>query len=338
MNPLLIVNPRSGGGRTGSVFEKMRDPIERRLGPVDVAYTERSRHAVDLAREAALAGREIVVAVGGDGSIHEVVNGLMLAREERAKAGSHGSNGSPGSHGASPPPGTKTRLGVIGQGTGGDFCKSLGIEHRLDQYCDAIAGGRTRSIDIGRFTYVSHEGREERAFFVNILSMGLGGLVDQYVAEMGRQLGGTAAYFFASVRAVFKNEVGVLRCSMSLRGGEVRTEVLPSRLLAICNGRFFGSGMEAAPMARLDDGAFEIIDLGSAPRLKFMLSTSQIYSGKHMKSPDVKHFRCDHIEVSLENKDVADVFLLDVDGEPLGKLPIKVDLVPNAMDVFVPKA
>lgn len=333
MNPLLIVNPRSGGGRTGSVFDQMRTPIERRLGPVDVAFTERARHAVDIARDAALAGREIVIAVGGDGSIHEVVNGLMQAREQRAKGSS---NGSPGA--ARAPAAQKTRLGVIGQGTGGDFRRTLGIDHRLDRYCDAITGGHTRSIDVGRFTYASREGREERAFFVNILSMGLGGLVDQYVADMGRQLGGTAAYFLASVRAVFKNEVGVLRCSMSLRGGEVREELLPSRLLAICNGRFFGSGMEAAPMAKLDDGAFEVIDLGSAPRLKFMLSTSQIYTGAHMKNPDVKHFRCDHIEVSLVNEAVSDVFLLDVDGEPLGKLPVAVDLVPNAIDVFVPRA
>jgi diacylglycerol kinase family enzyme len=96
--------------------------------------------------------------------------------------------------------------------------------------------------------------------------------------------------------------------------------------------------MEAAPMAKLDDGAFEVIDLGSAPRLKFMLNTSQIYTGAHMKNPDVKHFRCDHIEVSLVNEAVSDVFLLDVDGEPLGKLPVAVDLVPNAIDVFVPRA
>src|SRR5207244_3327252 len=98
MKPLLIVNPRSGGGRTGSAFESMRPVVERALGEVDVAMTERPRHAVDLAREAAQAGRETVVAVGGDGSIHEIVNGLMQARELGANW---------------------TRLGILGQGTGG---------------------------------------------------------------------------------------------------------------------------------------------------------------------------------------------------------------------------
>ncbi len=81
MQPLLIVNPRSGGGRTGETFEQMRGPIERALGPVDVVLTERPRHATEVAKTAALEGRETVVAVGGDGSIHEVVNGLMQARD-----------------------------------------------------------------------------------------------------------------------------------------------------------------------------------------------------------------------------------------------------------------
>ena len=75
MKPLFIVNPRSGGGRTGQVFESMRRPIERIVGDFEVAFTERPRHAEDIAREAALAGRETVVAVGGDGSIHEVTCG-----------------------------------------------------------------------------------------------------------------------------------------------------------------------------------------------------------------------------------------------------------------------
>lgn len=318
MNPLVIVNPSSGGGRTGSVFESMRGPIERVVGPVDVVFTERKRHAVDLAREAALAGRETVVAVGGDGSIHEVVNGLMEAREKL------------------PENALKTRLGIIGQGTGGDFRRTLGIEHRLNRYCEVIAAGATRRIDIGRFRYVANDGSPAQAFFVNILSMGMGGLVDQYVADMGRQLGGTLTYLIASVRGLVNSQLGVLQCTMTTRGGETREEVLPTRTLAVCNGRFFGSGMEVAPMAKLDDGLFEVIDLGSAPRLKFFLASSKIYTGKHIGSPDVKHFRCDRIDIRLRNEGVRRRFLIDADGEPLGMLPMSIELVPRAIEVLVP--
>lgn len=314
MRPLLIVNPRSGGGRTGRMFEPMRGPIERHLGPIDVAFTERPRHAVDIAREAALAGREIVVAVGGDGSVHEVASGLAAAREQ-------------GAHGA--------RLGIIGQGTGGDFRRTLGLEHRLDRYCAAIAGGKTRAIDMGKFTYADADRGTANAYFVNILSVGMGGLVDRYVADASRALGGTAAYFVASLRGLVESAVGRLACTIELRG-ERREEEIATRSMAVCNGRFFGSGMMVAPMAEPDDGVFEVVDLGGESRLAFATLSSKIYSGKHLQSASVRHFRCDRIEMRLLDERIADRFLLDVDGEPLGGLPVAIELVRGAIDVLVP--
>ena len=314
MKPLLIVNPQAGGGRTGALFTKMQDPIDRSLGAFDVTFTERGRHAVDIAREASLAGRETVVAVGGDGSIHEVVAGLMKARDEGAKG---------------------TRLGIIGQGTGGDFRKTLGIEHRLDKYCATIAAGQTRLIDVGRFSYLTHEEAPASSFFINILSVGMGGLVDRYVAEGSRALGGTVAYFSASLRGLIQSEIGVLNCTIH-EGGSARQVEIHSRMLAICNGRYFGSGMFVAPMAELDDGLFDVVDLGSASRLNFAMGSSKIYTGAHLKSPDTKHFRCEKITIELVNKGILDKYLLDVDGEPLGKLPLSVELMPRALEVFAP--
>jgi len=316
MKPLLIVNPRAGGGRTGALFAKMQDPIERSLGGFDVTFTERGRHAVDIAYEASLAGREAVIAVGGDGSIHEVVAGLMKARDEGAKG---------------------TRLGVIGQGTGGDFRKTLGIEHRLDKYCATIAAGQTRFVDVGRFSYLTHNEESASSFFINILSIGMGGLVDRYVAEGSRALGGAVAYFSASLRGLIQSEIGILRCKI-YEGDQMREVEIHSRMLAICNGRYFGSGMFVAPMAELDDGLFEVVDLGSASRLNFAMGSSKIYTGAHMKSPETKHFRCDKITIELVNKGIHDKYLLDVDGEPLGKLPLEVELMPRALEVFAPAA
>ncbi len=293
----------------------MRAPIRRALGDFDVALTERGRHAVDLARDAALAGRKTVVAVGGDGTIHEVVNGLMQAREQGAE---------------------DARLGVIGQGTGGDFRRSLGLEHRLDRYCAAIARGATRPLDVGRFSYTTHPkdgGEPSSAYFVNILSVGLGGVVDQLVAGADRRLGGTLAYLSASLRGLARSEVGVLECRITL-DGRTHEEEIRSRSLAVCNGRFFGSGMQIAPMARWDDGVFEIIDLGQASRLRFALVSSRMYDGSHLQHDDVRHLRCQRIAITLRNAQVADRFLLDVDGEPLGRLPMEIEVVPSALQVF----
>ncbi|WP_437278381.1 diacylglycerol kinase family protein [Sorangium sp. So ce375] len=314
MRPLLIVNPRSSGGKTGKLFDEMQAPIQRLIGEVDIVRTERPRHAVDLAREAALGGRETVVAVGGDGSINEVVNGLMQARDRGA---------------------TGTRLGIIGAGTGGDLCRTLKLDRRLDRYCTAIANGAARPVDVGRFSYGTHDGRQAEAFFVNVLSAGMSGLVDQIVSQTTRVLGNTLAYTMASLRGLVGSRVGRVRCVATLRG-ERREEEFSTRMLGICNGRFFGAGMQVAPMAKLDDGVFDVIDLGSAPHVRFAAVSTGMYTGAHIRHPDVRHFQCDRIELTLLNRDAERAFLLDVDGEPLGRLPITVTLEPKAIEVLAP--
>ena len=308
MKPLVILNPSSQGGKTGEQADALLRIITRYLGPIDCERTTGPRHAVDLAELAAQAGRTKVIAVGGDGTIHEVVNGLMKVSAEQ-----------------------RPKLGIVGQGTGGDFRKTLGLEHRLDHYCEAIARGVTQTVDVGRFQCRDRQGAEQVAFFINILSVGMGGLVDEYVA--GSQMNGTLAYFGASTKALMKSEVGMLECSVQVHGrDEVRD--IATRQLAICNGRFFGGGMEVAPMAQLDDGTFNVVSLGASSRLKFALGSLAIYSGKHIGKPEVEVFPCQRIDIRLKNEDIRDIFPLDVDGEPLGTLPISVELVPEALEVF----
>ncbi len=307
MTPLVVVNPNAGGGTTGRTFGAMRETIERALGSVDVVMTERGGHGVELAREGALAGRPLVIAVGGDGTFHEVVNGLMRAKSEAANANA-------------------TRIGLIGQGTGGDFRKTLGIDHRLDKYLEAIASGRERPLDVGRFI----GGGKTDHYFVNILSVGMGGLVDRYVADASRTLGGSAAYFGASLRALFNARVGNVKATVTYRG-ETEEHKIRSFMIAICNGRFFGGGMHVAPMARIDDGVFELVALGATSKLGFAMTSRGIYTGSHMANASTVHLRANKIVLDLANEDAREVFLLDVDGEPMGSLPLTVEVVPKAL-------
>lgn len=311
LRPLLVVNPRSGGGRTALQFPRMRAAIEEALGPVDVEWTERSGHGIELSRSGAEAGHGLVVAVGGDGTFNEVCNGVLLARE----AG-----------------GVYTRVGLIGQGTGGDFRRTLGIEHRLGSYLEALSSGRERPMDAGRFRYRDHDGTPRTRYFVNILSAGMGGLVDRYVAQMPAAIGGTASYFLASAKALARCRKGRLLCRVH-SDGRVEERRLETYMIAICNGRYFGSGMLIAPMAKPDDGAFEVVSLGAPAKLRFLLTSRKIYTGAHLADAGVEHFRCDRLEIALENADVDDLFLLDVDGEPLGKLPLDIELMPGALTV-----
>ncbi|HEX7665948.1 MAG TPA: diacylglycerol kinase family protein, partial [Polyangiaceae bacterium] len=264
MNPLVVVNPQSGGGKTGRTFSSMQRTFESALGTIDVVFTAHSGHAIDLAEKGATEGRDLVIAVGGDGTLNEVVNGVMRAIDSKAITADKA-----------------PAIGVVGQGTGGDFRKTLGLEHRLDAYLAAIASGRTRGVDIGRITYRDHENATKTRYFVNILSAGMGGLVDRYVADASRALGGKIAYFGASFRALVEAKRGRLRCDVT-SDGETSTKKITTMMIAICNGRFFGSGMQVAPMADLSDGKFEVVSLDAPNKVAFSVGSQRIYKGEHI--------------------------------------------------------
>jgi diacylglycerol kinase (ATP) len=314
--PLLIVNPKAGAGRAGENLDGFLRVVEGALGAIDVEKTERPGHATELAERGAREGREVVVATGGDGSVHEVANGLLRARD----AGF-----------------TQAALGIIGRGTGGDLCRTLGLEHKLERYLSAIAARNARPMDVGRLSFTGNDGKPARAYFVNILSVGMGGLVDTYVHRHARWAGGKLGYFLASAQALIDSEVAILRLRIE-HDGVTREEEVRSRSIAICNGRYFGSGMFVAPMAKVDDGVLEVVNLGCASKAKFALNGSSIYSGEHLRSPDVSHFACQKLSMTVLNERARETFLLDVDGEPLGAPPLEVEVLPEALPVLLPPA
>jgi diacylglycerol kinase (ATP) len=289
------------------------DPSRRRSAPATTPFTDGPGDAIRIARESCVQGRKLVVTVGGDGTVHETVNGLVEG------------GGGPA-------------LGIIGTGTGGDFTKTFGIAHRLERYLEVIRDGHERRVDVGRFTYRDHEGQARTRHFNNILSMGMSGLVDQYVATFfPRVFGSTLCYAISSVRALFTSRAASVRCEITGADGEVREETFNTRILAVCNGRYFGSGMEMAPMAKPDDGRFEIVAITSKGRVTLLLGMSKIYSGRHMERADVRHYGCRRVRVELLDPRADARFLLDVDGEPLGRLPIDIEVVPEAVTLRVPK-
>ncbi|MDP9037328.1 MAG: diacylglycerol kinase family lipid kinase, partial [Myxococcota bacterium] len=262
-------------------------------------------HGIALARDGVREGHSLVIAVGGDGTLNEVANGVLEAGGDAAVA-------------------------YIGQGTGGDFRRSVGMTHRLDAYVDAIASGSERRVDVGRLTYRSAGGAPCTRWFVNILSVGMGGLVDRYVAETTNVFGGGAAYLWASARALVNCQRARLRCRVTL-AGEERERSIETFLIAVCNGRFFGGGMHVAPMAEPDDGRFEVVSLDAPSKVAFAAFSRRIYDGKHLAAPGVQHFGCDRLVIDLEDESARGVFLLDVDGEPLGALPVEVVLEPGKL-------
>jgi diacylglycerol kinase (ATP) len=321
VKPLVVVNPSAGGGRAGRNFAAMRPVIERSLGPVDVAMTRAAGHAITLARSAAEEGRSLVVAVGGDGTLHEVANGILDATAQDNRRGDP----------------AETAIGFIAEGTGGDFRKSLGLEHRLDQYLGAIASGRERRVDAGRATFRNADGSTGTRWFVNILSAGLGGKVDRFVADSPRMLAPTAAYFWATVRAMATSARAPIACVVEQKGKRTEHRI-DAWSIAICNGSTFGSGMRIAPMAAVDDGRLEIVALSAPSKLGLVLLSRRIYAGTHIGEPGVTHLSGDRVELTSTRGASAGAgvkVFLDVDGEPLGELPVTIEIVPGALRMRV---
>jgi YegS/Rv2252/BmrU family lipid kinase len=306
--PLLIVNPKSGAKRAAPALSRMLAAVEKVMGDVVIRYTARQGHARELAAEGARAGHELIVAVGGDGTFSEVVNGVLSTGE------------------------AEPAVGLINVGTGGDFRRSLGIGPSHEQCLEALSLGRERLVDVGRVSFLGPRGAPVDQYFVNVLSAGLGGLVDRYVATAPSFLGGRAAYYLASLRAVAVGKERPVMARITWEG-DAREEVIPAYVIAICNGRWFGGGMDIAPMALPDDGRLEVITITERNRVYLATKIRKTYTGRHLEEPTVHHFPCRRIELRLADEAANRRYLLDVDGDPLGSLPLTVEVVPRRLRV-----
>ena len=322
--PLLIVNPSSGSLRGSRAVARFGAAVERALGDVDIELTQRRGHAVELARHGAAAGRRTIVAVGGDGTLSEVVNGVMAA----------GASGGAGE----PEPPAAPRVGLIGLGTGGDFGRGLGMGRRLGDHLAVIAAGHTRAVDLLHVAFRDHDGGPVERYVVNVLSAGPGSLVDRYVERLPGLVGGRLSYGLAAAWALVRTPRARLRLRLwDEPGGEAVAErELDTWVLGVCNGPVFGGGMRLAPGALVDDGLIDVVSIGPARRRTVARYLPSVYRGRHVLVPGVEVLRCRALEVELLAPADPERFALDVDGDALGKLPLRARLVPGALTVLAP--
>jgi YegS/Rv2252/BmrU family lipid kinase len=309
MRTFAVINPRSGNGRTGRMQKEIASKLAEVCGALTVGVTRGPMDAAALTTQALLDGYEQIVAVGGDGTINEVVNGFFK----------NGSVLNP-----------EAQLALLTNGTGGDFRRTFGIEDGLDASLRRIAEGKPKRIDLGRLTFVTADGKPGLRYFANIASFGLSGEV------VGRVNGARFSKWFGGK---FAFRWGAMRAAMSFKSKPVRLkvdtafdDVITISTVAVCNGKFFGGGMKIAPDAKPDDGLFDVIVLGEAPRGQAMKDIKKLYTGEHVHLPYVKVLRgASVIATPVQATERAGVFL-DVDGEGPGQLPAMFDVMHKAIN------
>ncbi len=306
---VLVINPQSQNGELGRRWPQLSGVIRRELAFEEVR-TRRPGDATRLTREALADGAERVVAIGGDGTINEVINGFFDQGE---------------------PVAPDAALGVLPYGTGGDFRKTIHIPKSLTTGARILARGKTKKIDVGRLDLTTRSGGAETRVYANIASFGVSGMVDRFVNEASKRLGGRLSFAFATVKAsiVYRNQ----RVRMVFDDDEASAETATVYTVAVANGRYFGGGMYIAPDAEIDDGFFDVVTLGDINLLDFVRNGRHIYGGTHLGLDKVSCRRARKLRAEPAGGDVVEI---DMDGETPGILPATFTLMPQALSLVVP--
>jgi diacylglycerol kinase (ATP) len=300
---VFLVNPASGNGATGKRWPALeRQAADFGLEP-EVAMSLGPGGLAGLARDAADAGARLVVAVGGDGTVHEVVNGLLRAERR-------------------PLP----ELGVLARGTGDDFVRALGIPAADIDALGVLRDGGTRELDVGRVTYRTAGGDEAESYFVSMAGVGMSGAVARRLNTTSKRLGGRIAGLVATF-AVFSRWTNVeLRVSVDEEQREGRMEDV-----LVGNTEFHNGGMRLTPGARPDDGLFDVLLIGDVSKRELVGTLPKLYKGTHLPHPKAELLR--GATVTVES---ATPMPIELDGEQPGTTPARFDLVPRALRVRVP--
>lgn len=304
-----VVNPHSGGGRTARRWPALSNLLERRLGPVTTRFTDEHAAGIALTRGLLREGFDLIIAVGGDGTINEVANGFFdqdqMIRPQAA-------------------------LGILPLGTGGDFRRTLQIPSNHSEAIEILAAGVSLPIDVGKASFRANDGSRGSRYFVNLVSFGMGGHVAAKSKNFMGVFGGKAAFFWATAMTF-----------LSYRGRHTRLTLddgpdpLPFFItnVAVGNGQFHGGGMWPCPAAVLNDGAFDVTVIEYAGALRLLWNISMLYSGEVYAHPKVHHYEAGRILAESSSETEIEI---EIDGEALGTLPLEITLLPRQLRVVVP--
>jgi YegS/Rv2252/BmrU family lipid kinase len=246
--------------------------------------------------------------VGGDGTINEAVNGFF--DEEGSIA-------------------PDAVFSFVTSGTGGDFRKSFGIEAGWAAGVTRLADAKIRNVDVGRVSCLSPAGVNLIRYFVNIGSFGLSGAVVDSVnrARVAKLFGGRFAFALHSAvdMLTYRNR------PVRIRIDDVFDEIVAVSTVAVANGRYFGAGMNVAPDAKPDDGLFDIVVMGAAPRTEAMAAMRLLYTGEHLTLPHVRAYRGRTLTASPVEETRGRPVLIDLDGESGGRIPATFEILPGAL-------
>jgi YegS/Rv2252/BmrU family lipid kinase len=302
---LFIINPVAARGTTFKRWVETRPRLVALGIELREHLTTRTGEATEVTRQAITQGITRIVAVGGDGTLNEVVNGYL---DQSGKA-------------LNP----EATLGLLPSGTGSDFRRSLGFRTGADSI-RALAGTRTRRVDAMRIVFTGGDGAELSRFGINVASFGLGGetvaLVNKWRESLPSWIGGRARFIAAAVSALNRHRSVPITIQLDCE----REVAVASNLIVVANGQYAGGGMMLAPNAKLDDGLLDVILTDRLTRFDIIKELRRIGRGGHLKNPKVSETRATDVAICA-----AEPLAIDIDGEMASYTPARLTILPSAI-------
>lgn len=289
---LFILNPTAGKGRSVQCFEQVKEIFEKNHAEYEVWETTYAGEATELARKAVAEGYENIISVGGDGTILEVVTGIV---------------------------GSGCSVGLIPAGTGNDFIRSLGMSTDVAEAAEVILAGRTEKVDLAK--------TEEDKYFMNVAGCGFDTEVIYYTERFKKNFRGQLAYIMGVMKALF----GFSHISAKI---ELDDQVIEKDiyLVAVANGKTYGGGMKVAPHADAQDGLFDVTVIDRVSKLTVLSILPKFIKGKHDDVKQISSYRSRRVRITCgENVPI------NMDGEIIGRTPMGFEIMPKALNMFVPQ-
>jgi len=299
---VLIANPRAGRGQVEAALPRVERVLRRENLQYRVVRTTHPGHATEAARQALLDGERYLVAVGGDGTVHEVVNGMIEDGRPLAP---------------------DAVLGVVAAGSGCDFVRSFGLPGDAEQAAGHLTGDDVRPIDVGTVTCADGQTK----CFVNIAEAGLGGAVVDRASRLSRLYGGAryAAGFWLTLPGFRPATVRLDAAADTAENARRHTHAWRAYNVVVANCRFYGGGMHISPKSDPSDQMLDILVM-TGPRTGSFTTLPKVYKGAHLPHRNIAELRARAVHVEADPP-----FPVEADGELLGTTPASFGIIPSGV-------
>ena len=306
---LFIINPASAGGKTLRIWTDARRELFRHGLAFREQLTAKAEEAIEITRRAVSESDCTVIAVGGDGTLSEVIRGYL---DQNGRAIN-----------------SRATVGLLPSGTGSDFSRSLPAAEG-ERIATMLTEKSTRMVDAALACYINLQGEPESRCYINLASFGLGGevvgFVNDWRSKFPNWVGGRTRFVIGALRALANYRMKQTEVVLD----ETRGIIIKSNLIVVANGKFAGGGMMLAPQAEIDDGLLDVTLTDGAGRFDVIKELARIGRGGLLKNPKVSQARAKEVKITSEEP-----MAIDVDGELVGYTPATIKILPGAVRFVV---